>query len=221
MEGHEVERDDWARTGSPHENHAYFGQQLAEIGAGGAHAAYLFSPNAKCPVCDADVFFYKNSHGSRVFFDDLGPPWPKHPCTDSPSAQPVGTTSETLSPVLRPAIDLPFVRNWLALAQIDPYAGFQYRHGLAPWDLWRIDLRIRRPHATFLVLSKVTLQGTGRMFLRHKRLPKCLSSGETVHFHKGWISFFDLATMEPVEIEVEKVRSASAFIDQLVSGSGD
>src|ERR1700730_19296687 len=42
------------------------------------------NPNAKCPVCDAAVYFYANEHGSRVFFDHLGPPWPKHPCTDNP-----------------------------------------------------------------------------------------------------------------------------------------
>ena len=41
-------------------------------------------PNARCPECGALVFFYQNSAGSRVFFDDLGPPWPKHPCTDLP-----------------------------------------------------------------------------------------------------------------------------------------
>jgi hypothetical protein len=44
-------------------------------------------PNALCPVCGASVFFYQNVHGSRVFFDDLGWPWPKHPCTDNPEAQ--------------------------------------------------------------------------------------------------------------------------------------
>ena len=40
------------------------------------------NPNAKCPVCSAPVFFYKSPDGGSVFFDDLGPPWPKHPCTD-------------------------------------------------------------------------------------------------------------------------------------------
>ncbi|SFO95689.1 hypothetical protein SAMN04488060_0962 [Qipengyuania nanhaisediminis] len=44
-------------------------------------------PNALCPVCGASVFYYQNSFGSRVFFDDLGWPWPKHPCTDNPIAQ--------------------------------------------------------------------------------------------------------------------------------------
>ena len=43
----------------------------------------LTIPNAKCPVCGCRVFFYQNEYGSRVFFDDLGPPWPKHPCTDN------------------------------------------------------------------------------------------------------------------------------------------
>lgn len=41
------------------------------------------NPNASCPVCGARVFFYQSPAGGRVFFDNLGPPWPKHPCTDS------------------------------------------------------------------------------------------------------------------------------------------
>lgn len=47
----------------------------------------LTIPNARCPVCGASVFFYQNVHGSRVFFDELGPPWPKHPCTDKRANQ--------------------------------------------------------------------------------------------------------------------------------------
>lgn len=43
-------------------------------------------PNASCPVCGASVFFYQSPSGGRVFFDELGPPWPKHPCTVAPAA---------------------------------------------------------------------------------------------------------------------------------------
>ncbi len=39
------------------------------------------TPNARCPVCSTKVFFYRSPDGGAVFFDDLGPPWPKHPCT--------------------------------------------------------------------------------------------------------------------------------------------
>lgn len=40
-------------------------------------------PNATCPECGASVYFYESPYGGRVFFDELGPPWPKHPCTDN------------------------------------------------------------------------------------------------------------------------------------------
>ena len=39
------------------------------------------NPNAHCPVCGALVFFYRSPENGRVFFESLGPPWPKHPCT--------------------------------------------------------------------------------------------------------------------------------------------
>jgi len=58
------------------------------------------SPNARCPICGASVYFYANEHGSRVFFDELGPPWPKHPCTDNPT-QPVTTVGRRQAPSLR------------------------------------------------------------------------------------------------------------------------
>lgn len=41
------------------------------------------NPNSSCPVCGVRVFFYQSPYGGRVFFDALGPPWPKHPCTST------------------------------------------------------------------------------------------------------------------------------------------
>ncbi len=43
------------------------------------------NPNASCPVCGSPVFFYRSPEGGSVFFDELGPPWPKHPCTNNSS----------------------------------------------------------------------------------------------------------------------------------------
>ena len=43
----------------------------------------FINPNARCPVCDARVYFYQSPYGGKVFFDQLGPPWPKHGCTTS------------------------------------------------------------------------------------------------------------------------------------------
>lgn len=43
------------------------------------------NPNAHCPECGAPVFFYRSPYNGRVYFDELGWPWPKHPCTDTSS----------------------------------------------------------------------------------------------------------------------------------------
>lgn len=42
------------------------------------------------------MFFYSNEFGSRVYFDDLGPPWPKHPCTDTGIERLRGSTHSPL-----------------------------------------------------------------------------------------------------------------------------
>jgi hypothetical protein len=41
------------------------------------------NPNAHCPVCGELVYFYRSPYDGRVFFDELGWPWPKHGCTDN------------------------------------------------------------------------------------------------------------------------------------------
>lgn len=37
----------------------------------------------RCPYCKEKVFFFSCDHGSRVFFDSLGWPWPIHDCIDN------------------------------------------------------------------------------------------------------------------------------------------
>lgn len=44
-------------------------------------------PNAQCPYCGEKVFFYRSPFNGSVYFDDLGPPWPKHPCMDAENIQ--------------------------------------------------------------------------------------------------------------------------------------
>lgn len=39
------------------------------------------NPNAACPICNSRVFFYQSPYGGKVYFDHMGPPWPRHPCT--------------------------------------------------------------------------------------------------------------------------------------------
>lgn len=74
----------------------------------GYSTPFSLTNNAACPVCGAPVFFFSNENGSKVFFDSLGPPWPKHPCTDvafqASATLPIGP--HTLEKILsQPIID--------------------------------------------------------------------------------------------------------------------
>lgn len=73
-------------------------------------------PNAACPVCGEVVFFYQNAFGSRVFFDELGPPWPKHPCTDNSAYRALSISKSWLVPGLRrPDSESTIIRaSWMA-----------------------------------------------------------------------------------------------------------
>jgi hypothetical protein len=48
-------------------------------------------PNAKCPRCGAEVYFYASKDGGRVYFEELGPPWPKHLCFELTSERTIAT----------------------------------------------------------------------------------------------------------------------------------
>jgi hypothetical protein len=63
--------------GKPHSSYWPPGVTMFNVGRASSYTV----PNARCPVCNAEVFYYCNEAGSSVFFDELGPPWPKHPCT--------------------------------------------------------------------------------------------------------------------------------------------
>lgn len=77
---HSVDRDDWSTSWS----YNLVAPTPSPVTI--APPSSCLDPNARCPVCGAEVFFYSNEFGSKVYFDDLGPPWPKHPCTDSSAA---------------------------------------------------------------------------------------------------------------------------------------
>jgi hypothetical protein len=85
----------------------------------GTVASYV-NPNARCPVCGASVYFYRSPYDGRVFFDDLGPPWPKHGCTDS-----------SRSHTARPRV-MPSGRVFIELASSDAEAPREREEGWEP-----------------------------------------------------------------------------------------
>lgn len=37
-------------------------------------------PNAKCPFCDASLWFIRTQNGERLYLEIIGSPWTTHPC---------------------------------------------------------------------------------------------------------------------------------------------
>lgn len=76
------------------------------------------NPNALCPICRERVFFYQSPYGGRVYFDELGPPWPKHPCTNTTYARVYDPKPAPLSapPIVQPQ----WARNgWEPISIVD------------------------------------------------------------------------------------------------------
>lgn len=76
VDGHWVDRGQWDRA-----------SYSLDSRVGAVYRPRLtfesFTRPTNCPVCGADVFFVECANGGRVFFNELGWPWDKHPCTDS------------------------------------------------------------------------------------------------------------------------------------------
>jgi hypothetical protein len=59
---------------------------VVSLPVAGTHSTWRYQDDdfcapTTCPRCGAQVFFVRHNGGS-VWFDDLGPPWPKHSCFD-------------------------------------------------------------------------------------------------------------------------------------------
>jgi hypothetical protein len=127
--GHDVERHDWDISMLTERNEPAL--RLARAHEG--ETARLVRPNADCPVCGAPVFFYQNAAGSRVYFDELGPPWPKHPCTVQLPRPSAGGKDVTLDVrALRTQEEYDRIQEWCGGHKL---SNFESRYGAPRWDL--------------------------------------------------------------------------------------
>jgi hypothetical protein len=140
------------------------------------------SPNARCPVCGASVYFYANQNGSRVFFDDVGPPWPKHPCTDN-GAMPTVTIGAYRAPS----------RHDFSSAQA-PGRLHDRR-----WRSYAIKGITFEGGYSRMTLQPLTGSGFGPARTVSGQLP--LRADDLVFVHGQQMSYFDAASGEPVVVE--------------------
>lgn len=120
---------------------------LKEQSASQGRAACFINPNASCPVCQSQVLYYQNEHGSRVFFDY---PWKKHPCTDNGREVHLRAPKPTLRPR---GLRLELVA---AASSLGLYKGARFNQSGFPidWQLLHV-ITVRRNGRLVLVEGKL------------------------------------------------------------------
>lgn len=169
---------------------------LKQSGANSVSGCYVNS-NARCPVCSAAVFFYANAAGSRVYFDDLGPPWPKHPCTDGPRGSRTFSKESYPPPTRRSRGQ---VKELLAAANM---AGFSRSKvfGQRRTDEWSLVVihTVDRQGENNRVEGEYLDSETGEPFQFNCRSKVPLFEvGEFISVNGTQISFVDKETLRPV-----------------------
>jgi hypothetical protein len=154
----------------------------------------LIAPNARCPVCGAVTYFYANEYGSRVYFDSLGPPWPKHPCTDNPRAGQAGPARAV--PMARVS---PTSNRWARSPRVAPSPRPHIPGGARPTF---------SPSTPWTVAGRWTVEGRGVVHLHPVGQGYAVSAwqvsstcslrpGDTVFLTDGGVSY-----LEPVRFQV-------------------
>lgn len=111
---------------------------LRTSGADRSRAACFVNPNAICPECGAVVYYYENASGSRVFFDDLGPPWPKHPCTDYVTGN-LGNWVKQTSIIRRKRGEAASIEQAIINTRFDWPEMYKRAYNSVPRELYQVD----------------------------------------------------------------------------------
>jgi hypothetical protein len=211
-----VDRDDWSRHGHVGSNDEYFRIQLLQEQVRNSEFARFVNPNANCPICNEPVFYYQNEFGSRVFFDELGPPWPKHPCTDSKRSLLHAKEFTFVEPQARSVGDISQIQHWLEggsfkLDQLSTLA-----HGRKAWTKAKIVKRFRNKGKFYLVLKLLKAGISKKLFIKCSSLPKRIKEGSVIAIKNDRISFLNPKTLEPKDIAIERIKSAQKFLEQII-----
>ena len=119
------------------------------------YSSCFVNPNAQCPVCGQAVFFYSNIHGSRVFFNELGPPWEKHGCTDNSGLRPHQSSRKSHAPVRRSKNQIQDIANAARIVGSNT-ATKTFRNRTAKWVLCVVLQAIREGSKISVVVETLS-----------------------------------------------------------------
>jgi hypothetical protein len=161
-------------------------------------------PNAQCPVCGSAVYFWSNPDGSRVYFDEMGPPWPKHPCTD---ARLDGSTGGVGS---RPAYKMRSMPGQTAHA-----FDFRQRFDAAPAQAYEIEDVLWNGYASWLHVRRVGWWRRTAVFVVPCPVPRV--PGHLIFVSGGRLSFLHPETLQVLDFPVVTGRQAEQQHEERLS----
>lgn len=168
--------------------------------------ACFVQPNATCHVCQAKVYFYSNKYGSRVFFDELGWPWPKHSCTDRRTIKSRAPAIEFVAPVVRARGSRTEIVDATRKATFSPLKEFVRSYGRRPPALLKVVAVVRKGFLNFLEVVAISPEADGRLFIEFTSAKITPEINEFVSFQDGRVSVLD-SSSEPRNFQARIVDS--------------
>lgn len=222
VEGHWVERDDWGRSSGGKvagfaPDHPEAARWFTAFSSGASYSSCYINPNAECPVCGSEVFFYANAAGSRVYFDELGPPWPKHPCTDN-SPQLVG--DENIRPMLCDRGEKPWFRSAFTSNHRDYIVAKRKARGhgdrVSPWRLIQA-VRNQKEECLLVVECMDPFRSLERLAYRlTEHIPIDLTKNDILYCYTNGIGYFSNIIHESCMVSAEivsELREIMSFLE--------
>jgi len=185
---------------------------IARTGANRSYSACFVVPNASCPVCGASVYYYQNEHGSRVFFDELGWPWPKHPCTDNSNGFRFIPTST--APRIRPIEGVLEIARAAQQIDFDPAVKFRFAFGDSPWDLLSFIEVSRRGFENFVKAQSISPFLDEPVFVSFVSAKITPAVGEYFGFNGEEISLLETDTLQQKRLKARLISEGEFHLSQ-------
>jgi hypothetical protein len=176
-------------------------ERLRHHGVTGFTSCFV-NPNARCPICGQAVYFYANSYGSRVYFDELGPPWPKHGCTDNPRTTGTGKFS---GPTRRSKSEISEIINSDREAGTN-YAGSRSK-STSDWILHVVVEAVFENGTLWVATESISTSDRIRKNFSVRCSEMILDEGDLVSVGDDIFSFIRRDTLEDIEVTDDQVVS--------------
>jgi hypothetical protein len=186
--------------------------QLRDLGISRVNKASCFvNPNANCPVCGAWVYCYENEFGSKVYFDDLGGNWPKHPCTDRKTT--TNSQAKAKPRNFRSFEEVARITRLVRAADIDFDGNFRRDYRQEPWTLFRV-LRTMQLAEEIVAFGVVLdLRNPQNLYIVTSSKEVSLKEDDVIGLRGDRASLPHPISLEPVVVRVRTFGTDQAILD--------